>query len=205
VIYARPATHVFNSHKNDGGRGPSKRPKDADDVMAISMQSSSPVQSASGFDDTGMVSSPIVPVPTQPDDAMDARDDASAIMEPWDAIGSPSPSLMGDDGVHNSPGPSDASQMSLPAVVFVRATPSAGSHSSNHASRHATPIQQSPTPPNITLDVHGDPEHSPEPGPSRSKEHISTTPAFAGDDCEVCYSCSSHSHTNHPISYGSTG
>jgi hypothetical protein len=150
------------------------------------MQPLSPIQSASEFDDPAFESTQNALVPTQIIDTGDTQDNSSAIIEPWDAVGSPSPSLIsGDDFRYGSPVPPVARQLSLPPVVYVEGTPSVQSSARSHRSPRENPIQSGQSPPCITTDDMGDVEHLAEPEASPPKEHQSTTPSFAGDDCEV--------------------
>ncbi|KAG1759638.1 hypothetical protein EDD22DRAFT_955670 [Suillus occidentalis] len=91
----------------EGGRGPSKHQKDGDEVVPR-LQSPSPIQSASGFNDQLVQATQLALVPTQIILTGDAMDDSMESMEPWDALASPTPSLIGDDGAHCLPVPSDA-------------------------------------------------------------------------------------------------
>ncbi|KAG1817589.1 uncharacterized protein BJ212DRAFT_1480153 [Suillus subaureus] len=92
----KPGTHVGNSKypkqkrtssqvsplKKDGGRGPAKRCKNCQEILA---QSLSPVLSSTDIDESGFIMSPVVPHLSLISNASSPWDDESVLLEAWNA------------------------------------------------------------------------------------------------------------------------
>ncbi|KAG1789581.1 uncharacterized protein HD556DRAFT_1311175 [Suillus plorans] len=67
--------------KKEGGRGPAKRRKDSSRRI---VRSPSPIPSATDIEDSGLISSPVVPQVSSNSNTSSPQGDASVLLQPWD-------------------------------------------------------------------------------------------------------------------------